>query len=91
MFRFNVPIATLKVILVIHFWASGEGEGPGLWRGISFPLNFSCHFLQLPHRGNILLSPNGGRYTSPELSFAFLFFFFQLSLGEHLHQLAVIL
>jgi hypothetical protein len=91
MLKLNVPIATLKVILIIHFWASGEGEGQGLWGGVNFPLNFSCHFLQPPHRGSILLSPKGWRHTSTELSFIFLFLFFQLSLAEHLHQLAVIL
>jgi hypothetical protein len=83
--KFNVPIATFEVILVIRFWTSCEGEGSGLWGGISFPLNLSCDFLQPPHRRCVLLSPKGGRQTSPELSFILLFFFFQLSLGEHLH------
>ena len=85
MLRFNVPIATFKVVLVIHFWASGEGEGSGLWRDISFPLNLSCHFLQSPYRGSVLLSPKGGRQTSPELSIILLYLLSQFSLGDYLH------
>ena len=73
---FDTSIATFEVILIIRFWASCEGEGSGLWRGISFPLNLPCHFLQSPYRGSILLSPEGGRQASPELSFILFFLFF---------------